>query len=44
MSIQFVSGQLDRELPGDFDLLDEWRQLDRQCLHIEDVFWRKILL
>ncbi len=25
-------------------LYDEWQQLDRQCSHIEDVFWRKILL
>jgi hypothetical protein len=25
-------------------LCNEWQQLDRQFLHIEDVFWRKILL
>ena len=23
---------------------DKWQQLDRHCSHIEDIFWRRILL
>ena len=25
-------------------LYDEWQQVDRQCSHIEEVFWRRFFL
>ena len=25
-------------------LYDKWQQVDRQCSHIEEIFWRRILL
>jgi hypothetical protein len=25
-------------------LYDKWQQIDRQCSHIEDVFWRRFYL